>query len=242
MVRSPKLECTSIADCPEWFTKVYRALLARGNAERWWRETIWKEGIVPIEGDVAGAIQKVMDNHPDITAWFCKVGTRSTKHEYPVQPVMSGADAVDHLWGAKIVLESINDGTARCVCLRPWDDRINSSNELRVFCRDGRVVGVSQQACYSAVPALHLFGAEDVVAAAQRCYDDFTSKMVPAHRFPGECTFDAFLTTDSTGEVDAHLIEINAGMFGWGPAGAALFHWVLEPPPSDDDDAVFYIA
>lgn len=225
--------------------------MKRACPTRWWDTLIYKGGIVILSEDrckelskgrqnkeLAADIQKIMDNGQAPDGWFVKIGPCSTKHQYPPVPVFSGQEAVEHLLDANPVMTHINKGSAACVAMRPWDKKISKHNEVRVFVRKGRVTGVSQQAWYSLQILINLLSSKDVIESAQRCYDEFNERLKPEYRFNYECTFDAYLTTDAT--LQTHLIEINSEMFGWGPAGASLFHWKSDPPPQADQEPVFY--
>lgn len=89
---------------------------------------------------------------------------------------------------------------------------------------------------------LNLIGTEDMIGAAQACYDRISAGLGIQSGFQDECTFDAYITTDSEGDVSMHLIEINSGMFGWGPAGSSLFSWTQNPPPQVDETPVYVLA
>lgn len=179
---------------------------------------------------------------PSPDGWFVKCGTCSTKHAYPPAPQHTGEEATSHLLGAKPVIHALARGTAECVMIRPWDSRVSDTNEVRVFARQGRVTGVSQQACYAeSMPLLGMLSARDVISAAQVCFDRLQAGLPVRHRFGFECTFDAFLVVDDGG-VRMELIEINSEAFGWGPAGASLFHWETDPPPRPDQAPVFYLT
>lgn len=251
-------EARRFADAPEWLIKVYTAINGRSNALHWWSELVFADGVVPIDNETSRLLaagnlsqrawlraqfQTIIDSHPEVTqGWFVKCGTCSTKHQYPPDPVFSGAEAVVHLLGADPIIDALSKQRAKCFAMRPWDNTINSNNEFRVFVRDGRVTGVSQQACHShVVNVVALFDPNDVVAAAQTCYDDAMAKLPPGRRMIHECTFDAYLTSPD-GSVIVHMIEINGELFGWGPAGSSLFDWRAEPPPQPNEPAVVYIT
>lgn len=245
---------------PEWYITVYNTIIARANAGRWAHlipGAVW----IPVETDAEAdalsakdprALEELVRRIDDALSasvsvpeheWFCKSGTCSTKHDnLPPAPVANGVQAVEHLFASDKVRAQFAKHAAKGVLLRPWDPRITDQNELRVFARQGKVTGVSQQACYSVVSVMHMVDPKEIVAAAQRCFDAMMAGLDPKLRFDYECTFDAFFTTDpDTGDVEVHLIEINSEAFGWGPAGASLFHWESDPPPSSDQTPVFYI-
>lgn len=262
----PRLALDKSDAWPEWYDKVYRVMMGRANASRWWLEVLGPYGAVPpviiierqralSERDadaitwLADELQRRIDTHnttPGVEpaeAWFVKCGTCSTKHDnLPPAPMYSGREAVDYLLLSAKVRVQMFKGHAQCVVMRPWDKRISDVCELRVFVRDERVVGVSQQACYSPVPVLHMMDPQDVVGAAQTCFDAMNARLPPKRKFSYECTFDAFFSTTDEAEVEVHPIEINSEMFGWGPAGASLFNWLNDPPPPPDAPPVLYVA
>jgi hypothetical protein len=241
---------------PDWYYKVYNTIMKRGCPTRWWDTLIYKGGIVTLDAErckqltqgqgikeLATDIQKIMDSGastaPD--GWFVKIGPCSTKHQYPPAPMFSGLEAVEHLLNADPVKIHMEKGTAACVAVRPWDNRVGSHNEVRVFVRQGRVTGVSQQACYGIQVLVNILDPKEVIESAQRCYDEFNAQLKPEHQFNYQCTFDGYLTTDDDATLLTRLIEINSEMFGWGPAGASLFHWKTDPPPQPNEEPVFYV-
>lgn len=240
------------ADLPDWYYTVYNTILSRATVDRWFN-LIDGGFVIPIpmtdkdevdRRQLGKDIQAKLDTIEDKPAdgWFIKCSTCSTKHNYPPDPVFSGIEAVIHLLGSSQVNLAISTGKAKHVLLRPWLKKIEDNNELRVFVRKGRVVGASQQACYSACAILSMFNEQDVIDGCQKCYDDFNSKLPEKHQFNYECTFDAYISTKEDGEVDVNLIEINSEMFGWGPAGASLFSWIYNPPPQPDEPPKFMIV
>ena len=80
-----------------------------------------------------------------------------------------------------------------------------------------------------------MFDADDVIIACQKLYD--TINQCNSMRY--QCTFDAFLVTNSSANIHARLIEINSDAFGWGPAGSSLFSWKYNPPPQQDEPPVY---
>lgn len=265
------LPAVSEDEWPPWYAALYRAMSARANPQRWLAAVpgasfiaVTKEQAQELVAAALAALdagaetvtvawlaakfQAAMDasaacdSGPLEHGWFVKSGSCSTKHQYAPAPVFSGAEAVDHLLQAFPVLAALKKGIADGFVLRPWCVDIHAGNEVRVFVRQRRVTGVSQQSCYSpeAPSVIHLFPAPAVVEACQRCFTATEAVLLPAHSFRHQCTFDAYLVTDAEGELEARLIEINSGMFGWGPAGASLFQWLDDPPPQPGEAPVVY--
>lgn len=233
---------------PDWYYDVYNTIWSRACAERWY-QLIPDNIIVPVPSDhdnskLAKDIQDELNkiNPQPKNGWFAKCSTCSTKHDYPIEPVFSGVETIQHLMGSYEVKSDITSGKAKYIVLRPWLDEIEKNNELRVFVRQNKVVGASQQACYSACAILSLFDENEVIEACQKCYDDFNNALSEEYRFNYECTFDAYISTNDDAKIIVKLIEINGEMFGWGPAGASLFSWQYNPPPKSDEPPKFMIA
>lgn len=239
------------SDIPEWYWKVYRSCFLRADAKRWYH-LIPNAFIVDVPEDIREDVvshrkllTELIGSHPNFhkqspDGWFVKTTRCSTKHDFKPIPVCSAEDAVEHLLNSHNVLRAIKEGAN--LLFRPWIREITPNCELRVFVREGKVTGVSQQFCYNMVPVLAMIQAKDMIEAAQRCYNMIANKLPIKHGFQDECTFDSYITTNDDGEVDMHLIEINSGMFGWGPAGSSLFSWVYNPPPQLDEPAVYLVA
>lgn len=237
---------------PDWYWLVYYTILGRSTPKHWYHlvsgAKIIDCNLNDKEGhlQVAQMIQDAMDEHPEhleCDGWFIKSGACSTKKDYKPVPVHSGTEAVEHLSGSQSVLRAFERGHTDCLLLRPWDNSISSNNEVRVFVRNGKVVGVSQQACYTPfVYMLNILKAVDVIDACQREYDRVQAGISKRHRMYYECTFDAYLIIDDKGDVSCHLIEINSEAFGWGPAGSSLFSWTDRPPPQTDEAPLYLVA
>lgn len=252
-------------DVPTWYWTVYDTIISRANAHRWYQclpgaHIVWldpsdakllidetrKDEATPIVRRLAGEIDTFIASRPmPSDGYFVKCGSCSTKKHYPPCAIFSGAEAMDHLLRASPIIQALATGRAACLLIRPFIKEITGDNEIRVFVRDGIVTGVSQQSCYEFkwLMTMMVESAAEMIRAAQTCYDLFTSVLPSRHQFGYECTFDGYFTTDgSTGDITVHLIEINSEMFGWGPAGASLFHWRHDPPPLPTDPPVFYVV
>lgn len=257
--RVDKVERLPPGTPPDWYYKVYNTALSRANVSRWYY-AVPGIHIIPLSAELqtilsdtdglaytdeanklSTKIQSIMDNNSAPDGWFGKCGTCSSKHHYPPTPLFNGEEAVSHLLNALPVKRALYRNTADCIVLRPWDRKITDDNEVRVFTRNNTVTGVSQQACYDVVPIMNMLQPLDVIDAAQICYNKVREALIPIDRFDYECTFDAYITTDSDGNLSMHMIEINSDIFGWGPSGASLFNWIDDPPPSVTDTPVFYI-
>lgn len=239
------------SELPEWYFKIYTAFLKRADAKNWFH-LVDDAFIVSIPDELRDNIK---DHRKEVTdlidhemktretpedGWFVKSTRCSTKHDHSPQPVSCASSAMTHLLSSPEVCNSIIKGND--ILVRPWIKDINPNCEVRVFVREGVVTGVSQQFCYDFVPMLSWINEKDIVNSAQRLYDFIDSNLDPKKSFRDECTFDSYISTDEEGEVDMHLIEINSGMFGWGPAGASLFSWGQNPPPQKDEAPVFIVA
>lgn len=238
------------SDIPDWYWKVYHICLQRSDASQWYhlipnahivyipdlmRYSIIREELIKI-------VQLNMDSYDSIpdNGWFVKTTKCSTKHDFKPYPVFTATEAVCQILDSKTSVKAIRNGAN--IMFRPWIKEISPNNEVRVFVREEKVVAVSQQYCYNILPMLNMINERDMIVAAQKCYDKISIGLSQEHGFQDECTFDAYITFDNEGYVNMHLIEINSGMFGWGPAGSALFSWTHNPPPGVTDPAIYIIA
>lgn len=242
----------------EMWARVRDAVLIRANASRWGHLVggilieIPDAQSAAIAGELADGfsgertqelVASIREKLPPAppSGWFAKTGSCSTKQDYPPTPCYSAEEILMTLVGSEKVRRAFAECRAKCLFIREWDARVNHANEVRVFCRENRVVGVSQQFCYDVVEIMHYLGPKEVVAACQRLWDECRQGLRPERRFDYECTFDAFVTTDDDGGLRAHLIEINSEALGWGPAGSSLFEWKTRPPPRVGEAPVFII-
>lgn len=249
------------SDVPEWYYKVYHAIINRSAPERWYHAIPDAELIVldddlvhrlleskyeshEARKEVSALIQEKMDLHMDVTpnGWFIKAGSHSTKYDYPPTDVYTGVEATEHIFNSFHAKREFLNKRTNCLLIRPWERRITDNNEVRVFVRDGKVTGVSQQACYKFVCMMALLDPNDVITACQKEYDSVSALMKPEHQMKYQCTFDAYFLTDEEAELSCHLIEINSECFGWGPAGAALFSWSHRPPPQPNEQPLYLVA
>ena len=162
--------------------------------------------------------------------YFVKTGLCSTKKNIQPRPVFDAKDALYHLLSSNNVKQSLENGKCKGILVQPWRTDINPNVEFRVFVRSGVVTAASQQYLYEIYPIMYYWEAETVILAFQTLWDSFKDRL-PENLTIRDSVFDGYLTTTIDGEVIAHLIEINSGAFGWGPAGSALFDWEYEPPP-----------
>lgn len=244
------LQCDFWSDLPDWYIKTYKAISSRTEATRWHNALKPNHILFPIcasdldvnRESLMPRLKIAMAKTPvPSKGWFVKCGTCSTKHQYPPEPIFSAAEAIAHLLGANPVISAIASGRAKSLLFIPWNDSISDVSEVRVFVRNNVVVGVSQQSCYRIHPVIHLFDPTDVISAFQIEWNRINTHISPQHRYYNNCTFDGYISTNNDA-LHGNLIEINSEGFGWGPAGAALFSWLYNPPPQDTESPVFAIA
>ena len=222
---------TFSSDLPEWYWKVYKTCGDRADASRWYH-------LLPDTILASPEKLKAMESSLKVPTdgWFVKTSSCSTKHDFLPTPVFTVDQALAQLHASPKASKALARGAS--VMLRPWIREISQNCEIRVFVKEGVVVGVSQQFCYSVVPFLNMLDADDVINAAQQCYNKIAAGLKPKHGFQDECTFDAYINAD----MDIELIEINSGMFGWGPAGSSLFAWLRRPLPGIGDPPEFLLV
>lgn len=221
---------TFSSDLPDWYWEVYKTCCDRADASRW--HHLLPDTILATLDEL-----KKLEIIPPKHGWFVKTSLCSTKHDFPPTPVFSVEEAIAQLMASPKASKFLAKGAK--ILLRPWIKDISKDNEVRVFVREGKVVGVSQQHCYSSNNALlNMLDADTIIDAAQRCYGQIAAGLPEKYGFQDECTFDGYIDSDT----NIQLIEINSGMFGWGPAGSSLFAWLRRPPPGIGEPPVFLLV
>lgn len=164
--------------------------------------------------------------------YFIKTHHTSTKKNYKPIPVCTPHRALMH------ILSSVECNRAfkksnyikPYLLLSPWQEKISSDNEFRVFIIDNEIAGISQQNIYkiSEVMTNVWYGmAEDIYIAVEKLYSDIKNKLPYEFQYD-QCCLDIWIEQiDET--IIAHLIEIN-GRGDWGPAGSSLYCWKYDPP------------
>lgn len=161
------------------------------------------------------AIQKCI-NVSTCTGAFVKLGSSSTKHDYPPEQVFNGEDALKHLLGSDRVMRFISCGV---IVVRRWRNDITRINEFRVFIKSHKVIGVSQQFIFETIPFSYETIYHEVINDIQKLWDNIKDKVEYN---------DAILDIWLDYNMKPQLIEINP--YGpWTGAGSSLFHWVDDP-------------
>ena len=150
------------------------------------------------------------------TGAFVKLGSSSTKHDYPPEQVFSGEEALHHLLGSNRIKRFLSCGV---IIVTKWHDDITHLNEFRVFIKNHKVIGVSQQFVYESIP----FSYETVYQEITKDIQDLWDKISPGLEYR-DAILDIWLSYD----MKPNLIEINP--YGpWTGAGSSLFHWNNDP-------------
>lgn len=156
---------------------------------------------------------------------FVKLSQTSGKHDREVTPISSPGQLLKYLINSKTLLkcyqkflDSQNDGIQVDIYLivKPWDKKINDTNEFRVFYFNHKITAISQQKWYSKV---HLnFSVHQMVKS-------LLTKIQSLSQLPYTCCiFDVYYDLDKN---ETNFIEINPwGM--WNAAGSSLFHWLKD--------------
>lgn len=231
----------------EIYQIMYQANWAMSNAKSWYKllpdanffELTDEQCDLLLEHKFDSILDSLNKCMEEVKApYFVKTGACSTKQDMPPIPVYNAEEALRHLLSSENVKRSMRNRRAGGILIQPWTTKINPSCEFRIFVREGVVTGVSQQFLYE----VHLvMSAEDVIRAFQNLWDIFDAKLEEELKIK-DAVFGGYITTDGEGEITAHLIEINTGAMGWGPAGSGLFCWIGDPPPHVDNPREFRVT
>ena len=122
--------------------------------------------------------------------------------------------------------------------LIPFNDKINDSNEWRVFVNNNKITAISQQACYSKFKPDHFLETTNITdiintknlleTYAKIIVDYFESTIKHKIKLSNSYTYDFSVYYDeTTNNLKPYFIEPNS--FGKEyAAGSALFHWLLD--------------
>jgi hypothetical protein len=152
-------------------------------------------------------------NEKTRTCAFVKLGSSSTKHDYPPEQVFNGEDAIQHLLGSDSVLRFLSCGV---IIVRKWRDDITRFNEFRVFIKTHKVIGISQQFIYESIPFSYENVYSDMSKDIQQLWDNIKNRLEYK---------DAILDVWFDYDMKPQLIEINPHG-PWTGAGSSLFHWI----------------
>ena len=115
----------------------------------------------------------------------------------------------------------------------PFNDKINDSNEWRVFVNNNKITAISQQACYSVYqpdPCFYYLENINLILQvnAEIIVDHFESIVRKNIHWLTSYTYDFALYYDTTTNLlNPFFIELNS--FGAQyAAGSSLFHWLLD--------------
>ena len=166
---------------------------------------------------------------------FIKTEGCSTKHDFKPMEAFYATEALTHVLSSHACTRTlVKEQGPHFLLLSPWREDITQDNEVRVFIKNQKVMGVSQQFWFEECqPMLSVWAPQTsaVFAAVDALCARVFAQLDPAFQYD-ECCFDVWLEQNDDSEtILAHLIEIN-GRGGWGSAGSALYSWQHDPPNS----------
>ena len=183
-------------------------------------------------------------NYPHDLNIFVKLFSSSAKNEKKLVPFHTVNEIIDFITGrVQFYQQDFCDYKKYSpvfdfplgVVLLPWNEKIDTRSEFRVFVRNLNVVAISQQAWYS----IFYYSDDEIqiaISSILSLFYDFVRDGLPLP----SAILDITVQFD---EKKAYLIEINP--WGtWATSGSALYNWVLdskivEPTLRYEDDASF---
>lgn len=150
----------------------------------------------------------------DNDKYFIRVSSTSGKNEKPVEPFYDVDTIISHLASVELfVLQEYNKIKDSYLILMPWNDKIDTRYEFRIFVFNNKLVGASQQFWSE----LFQYSEEELETIEYSLANiEFIGK-VPYHTFVGDVFIDIENKT-------CHLIECNPFGAHCG-AGSSLFNW-----------------
>ena len=172
------------------------------------------------EQDLTSLRDEIARNMDDGIHYFMRLSSTSGKNERHVSPMKNADDIMDNLIKNKIFLQrEYYREKDTYLILIPWNDKIEKRNEFRIFVKNGKLTGITQQwwsQCFNySQEELILFqhSLENISFLDKIPYPDYVGDVYIEN---GECK----------------LIEINPFGAHIG-AGSGLYNWV------DDFDILY---
>lgn len=156
------------------------------------------------------------------TGIFIRTNHKSAKNDTKLRPLFSVRDALEQLTHSRDILRVLETRREdQAIVMLPWEPRISTKNEFRVFVNDRQVRAISQQRWFSPV-GLKTSDAVDAARGIVRFYDENFGEI----EWP-DVVLDVWCDLDPEGGCRCHLIEINPGG-RWASSGSSLFHWIRD--------------
>ena len=169
----------------------------------------------------------IIDNKLDQTikdrnGYFGRLSSNSAKNEFKLEPLHSGLQVLDYITKcAKFIRQEYSSQTRMknkqtFLVLIPWNSKIQSNNEFRIFVRNGKLTGIAQQKWYKKLDFTPK-QLEIIMKAINKQYV-YWCQCIPFTSFVADVWVDF-----ENGQ--AYFLECNP--FGiWAASGSSLFHWV----------------
>jgi len=161
--------------------------------------------------------------HPELTGWiqnislpfdtcFAKLSGTSGKNEKRVKPIRTLEDLTTFLCGGNLILVSREfavENKDTYLIFSEWKD-LDNRNEFRVFCRNKKIIGASQQ-----FTGHYFHYTQDEIEQFLKAFEEMNLNSIPYFEY----TLDVYF-----GNEEMNLIEINP--FGaHSGCGSSLFEW-----------------
>lgn len=174
--------------------------------------------------------------------YFIKTQHTSTKKDFKPISVDTPYEAIMHILSSKECNRSLKkSNTKKYLLLSPWQEKISSDNEFRVFIIDNKIAGISQQNIFKVSIVMNFIWynmAEQIYIAIIELYSNIKKSLSYEFHYD-QCCLDIWIEQKDE-NIYAHLIEIN-GRGDWGPAGSSLYCWKYDPPNADNIELLIRI-
>lgn len=223
-----------LCDSHPSLTSIYRAYLDGFDYHQWYSPDIpnGPKDVILIQIDDATKKSLLNRNSKDVGViklienvkkvivpgqeYFMRLSGTSGKNEKAVTPMKTAEAIVDRLLHLDTFrsreYERVDKDT--CLVLMPWNDKIDSRCEFRIFVVNNKLTAASPQRYWE----LHQFSYEELEAFETAFRDIAFIGHIPYHTFVADVYIDVTTTT-------CHLIELNPFGAHCG-AGASFFNWI----------------
>lgn len=194
------------------------------------------------KGLLSGWNEMDLSQSPTGLGWFVKVSGGTNKHDHPLAPVHTYNQLFEYLTTSRRLynMYGVAQESQRkiSVIFIPWNDQIATQPELeyRVIVYQGKLVAISQQACYQWFQKYQMAQCPDYQQIGH-CI----ARQIQKYQFPFQSyVMDVWIEHKSHDDYECHVIEINPG-YEFSGSGSALFHWITDEKVFRKNENMIYM-